>query len=64
MFVIVSTFPACTTLVLPWFPGSSLVQVMLGNGVPEASQVNCKLLPSRTVGSPLIPMIFVGTKSN
>ena len=64
MFVMVSTFPSCTTPVFPWFPGLSLVQVMFGLGRLNASQVNCKLLPSRTVGSPLIPVIFNGTKSN
>ena len=63
MFCIVSTFPSCTT-VFPWFPGFSLVQVMFGSGWPKALQVKRKLLPSRTVGSPLIPVIFVGTKSN
>ena len=64
MSVIVSIFPSCTTAVFPWFPGFFLVQVMLGSGRPSASQINCKLSPSRTVGSPLIPVIFVGTKSN
>ena len=63
-FVIVSTFPSCTTTAFPWFPGFSLVQVMFGSGLPDASQLNCKSLPSRTLGSPLIPVIFVGTKSN
>ena len=63
-FVIVSTFPSCTTTAFPWFPGFSLVQVMFGSGLPDASQLNCKLLPSRTVGSPLIPVVFVETKSN
>ena len=64
MFVIVSTFPFCATLVFPWFPGFSLVQVMFGPTRLNASQINCKLSPSRTVGSPLIPVIFIGTKSN
>ena len=61
MFVIVSTFPACTTTVFPWFPGFSLVQMMFGSIRLDASQINCKLSPSVTVGSPLIPVIFVGT---
>ena len=63
MFVIFRTFP-CTTTVFPWFPGFSLVQLMLGSGRPDTSQVNCKLWPSRTFGLPLIPVIFIGTKSN
>ena len=61
MFVTVSNFPSCTT---PVFPAFSLVQVMFGSGWPDALQVNCKLLPSRTVGLPLIPVIFIGTTSN
>ena len=64
MFVIFSTFPTCTTPVFPWFPGFSLVQVMFGSTRLNTSQINCKLSPSRTVGSPLIPLIFVGTMSN
>ena len=64
MFVIVSTFPSCTTPVFPWFPGFSLVQVMFGFSRLDASQANCKMSPSRIVGSPLIPVIFIGTKSN
>ena len=64
MFVIFSTFPSCTTTVFPWFPGFSMVQVMFGSGRPRASQVNCKLSPSRTVVSPLILVIFAGTKCN
>ena len=62
MFVIFSTFPSCTTPILSWFPGFSLVQVMFGSGRPDALQVNCKLLPSRAVGSPLIPVTLDGTK--
>ena len=42
----------------------SLVQVLFGSDRPEASHANCKLLPSRTVGLPLIPLIFFRTKSN
>ena len=61
IFVIVSTFPSCTTPVFPWFPGFSLVQVMFGSTQLNASQINCKFSPSRTVGSPLIPLIFNGT---
>ena len=54
MFVIVSTFPSCTTPVFPWFPGFSLVQVMFGSTRLDTLQSNCKLSPSRTVDSPLI----------
>ena len=64
MYVIVSTFPSCTTPVFPCFPCFSLVQVMFGSGLPDPSQINCKLSPSKTVSSPLIPVIFVATKSN
>ena len=64
MCVIVSTFPSCTSTAFPWFPGFSFDQVMSGSGQPKVLQVNFKLLPSRTVSSPLIPVIFVGTKSN
>ena len=64
MFVTFSTFPSCTTPVFPWFPGFSLVQVMFCFGRLNASLLQCKLSPSRTVGSPLIPVIFIGTKSN
>ena len=64
MFVIFSTFPSCTTTVFPWFPGFSLVQVMFGSTWLNALQINCKLSPSRTVGTPLILVIYIGTKSN
>ena len=60
---IVSTFPSCSKPVFPWFPVFSLVQVMFGSGLPDASHVNCKLLPSRTICSPLISVISAGTKS-
>ena len=62
--VIFNTFPSCTTPVFPWFLDFSLVHVMFGSGRPDASQINCKLSPSRTVGLPLIPVIFIGTISN
>ena len=64
MFVIVNSFPSCTTTVFSWFPGFSLVQVMFGCTRLEASQIKCKVSPSRTVVSPLIPVILNGTKSN
>ena len=63
MFVIVSTFPSCTTPVFPWFPGFSLVQVIFGSTRLNALQINCKLSPSRTVVSPLISVILNGTKT-
>lgn len=63
IFFIVSTFPSCSTPVFPWFPVFSLVQVTFGSGLPNASHVNCKLLPSWTVCSPLISVISAGTKS-
>ena len=64
LLMCVSTFHSCTTPVFPWFPGFSLVQVMFGSGRLVASQINCKLSPSRTVGLPLVPAIFFGTESN
>ena len=64
MFVKVNSFPSCTTTVFSWFPGFSLVQVMFGCTRLEASQIKCKVSPSRTVVSPLIPVILNGTKSN
>ena len=63
IFFIVSTFPSCSTPVFPWFPVFSLVQVTFGSGLPNASHVNCKLLPSWTVCSPPISVISAGTKS-
>ena len=63
IFFIVSTFPSCNTPVFPWFPVFSLVQVTFGSGLPNASHVNCKLLPSWTVCSPPISVISAGTKS-
>ena len=56
MFVIVSTFPSCTTPVLPWLPGFSFVQVIFGSTPLNPSQINYKLLPSKIVG--LIPLIL------
>ena len=64
MFVIVSTFPSRTTTVFPLFPGVSLIQVMFGSTPLDASQINCKLSPSRTVDSAFILLIFVGTRKN
>ena len=64
MFGIFSSFPSGSTPVFPWFPGFSLVHVMFGFILLDTSQINCKFSPSRTVGSPLISVIFNGTKSN
>ena len=64
MFGTFSTFPSCTTRVFPWFPAFSLVQETFASSRLDTLQINCRLLPSRTVGLPSIPVILNGTKSN